>query len=61
MALQDQPKKKIVYDGFGGSGSTLIACEQLDRTCYMMELDPKYCDVIIDRWSALTGLEAQLL
>lgn len=49
MALQDQPKKKTVYDGFGGSGSTLIACEQLDRTCYMMELDPKYCDVIIKR------------
>ena len=58
MALQDQPKKKIVYDGFGGSGSTLIACEQLDRTCYMMELDPKYCDVIIKRWETLTGEKA---
>ncbi len=58
MALQDQPKKKIVYDGFGGSGSTLIACEQLDRTCYMMELDPRYCDVIIDRWETLTGEKA---
>ena len=55
MALQDQPKKKIVYDGFGGSGSTLIACEQLDRTCYMMELDPKYCDVILQRYINLTG------
>jgi DNA modification methylase len=55
MALQDQPKKKIVYDGFGGSGSTLIACEQLDRTCYMMELDPKYVDVIIQRWENFTG------
>ena len=61
MALQDQPKKKIVYDGFGGSGSTLIACEQLDRTCYMMELDPKYCDVIIKRWETLTGEKAVLL
>ena len=55
MALQDQPKKKIVYDGFGGSGSTLIACEQLNRTCYMMELDPKYCDVILQRYINLTG------
>lgn len=40
----------IVLDLFGGSGSTLIACEQLDRTCYMMELDPKYCDVIRQRY-----------
>jgi len=40
-----------VLDLFGGSGSTLIACEQLDRTCYMMELDPKYCDVIRERYS----------
>ena len=54
-------EKENVIDLFGGSGSTLIACEQLNRNCYMMELDPKYCDVIIDRWSALTGLEAQLL
>ena len=61
MALQDQPKKKIVYDGFGGSGSTLIACEQLDRTCYMMELDEKYCDVIIKRWETLTGEKAVLI
>ena len=61
MALQDQPKKKIVYDGFGGSGSTLIACEQLNRTCYMMELDPKYCDVIIKRWEKFTGEKAVLL
>lgn len=41
----------IVLDLFGGSGSTLIACEQLDRTCYMMELDPKYCDVIRKRYA----------
>ena len=61
MALQDQPKKKIVYDGFGGSGSTLIACEQLERTCYMMELDPKYCDVIIKRYENLTGENAVLI
>ena len=61
MALQHQPKKEIVYDGFGGSGSTLIACEQLNRTCYMMELDPKYCDVIIKRWEKFTGEKAVLL
>jgi len=51
----------IVLDLFGGSGSTLIACEQLNRTCYMMELDPKYCDVIIDRWEMLTGKKAELV
>jgi DNA modification methylase len=50
---------ETVFDPFGGSGSTLIACEQLDRTCYMMELDPKYCDVIIKRWETLTDEKAQ--
>ena len=49
-----------VLDLFGGSGSTLIACEQLNRTCYMMELDPKYCDVIIKRWQDYTGKAATL-
>ena len=52
---------ETVLDLFGGSGSTLIACEQLDRTCYMMELDPKYCDVIIKRWENLTGEKAVLI
>lgn len=47
-----------VLDLFGGSGSTLIACEQLGRKCYMMELDPHYCDVIIARWEKLTGKTA---
>ena len=51
----------IIVDLFGGSGSTLIACEQLDRTCYMMELDEKYCDVIIKRWETLTGEKAVLI
>lgn len=51
----------IVLDLFGGSGSTLIACEQLNRNCYMMELDPKYIDVIIDRWEQFTGEKALLL
>ena len=53
--------KKNILDLFGGSGSTLIACEQLDRNCYMMELDPKYCDVIIKRWEKFTGEKAVLL
>jgi len=44
-----------VLDLFGGSGSTLIACEQLNRTCYMMEIDPKYCDVIVQRYINLKG------
>lgn len=47
-----------VLDLFGGSGSTLIACEQLNRKCYMMEYDPKYVDVIIDRWEKETGKKA---
>lgn len=51
-------KHEIILDVFGGSGSTLIACEQLGRRCYMMELDPKYCDVIIKRWENLTGEKA---
>jgi len=54
-------RKWLTLDLFGGSGSTLIACEQLDRTCYMMELDPRYIDVIIDRWEKLTGQTAELL
>lgn len=47
-----------VLDIFGGSGTTLIACEELERDCYMMELDPKYCDVIVKRWETLTGEKA---
>ena len=52
---------KTVLDLFGGSGATLIAAEQLNRICYMMELDPKYCDVIVTRWENLTGLKAELV
>lgn len=48
----------IVLDLFGGSGSTLVACEQLGRRCFMMEYEPKYVDVIIDRWEAFTGEKA---
>lgn len=49
-----------VLDLFGGSGSTLIGCEKTNRKAYLMELDPKYCDVIINRWQTLTGKEAVL-
>ena len=51
----------LIVDIYGGSGSTLIACEQLNRKCYMMELDPKYVDVIINRWETFTGKKAVLL
>ena len=46
------------FDLFGGSGSTLIACEQMEKTCYMMELSPNYVDVIINRWETFTGQKA---
>lgn len=49
-----------VADPFGGSGSILMTCEKLNRTCYTMELSPAYCEVIIKRWEALTGEKAQL-
>ena len=51
----------IVLDLFGGSGSTLIAAEQTGRICYMSELDPAYCDVIVRRWETLTGGKAKLV
>lgn len=54
-------KEELVLDLFGGSGSTMMCCEQLGRTCYMMEYDPKYADVIIDRWEKLTGEKAKLI
>lgn len=47
-----------VLDVFGGSGTTLIAAEQLNRNSFVMELDPHYCDVIIARWEKLTGEKA---
>ena len=50
-----------VIEPFCGSGTTLIACEQLNRTCFGMEFDPKYCDVIIKRWETLTGEKAVLI
>lgn len=50
----------LVYDPFLGSGTTLIAAEQLGRRCYGLELEPKYCDVIVERWEKLTGKKAEL-
>lgn len=62
MAIKHSSKAKdIILDLFGGSGSTLIACEQLNRKCFMCELDPHYCDVIIQRWENLTGQKAELV
>lgn len=58
--LKDATKQgDIVLDAFGGSGTTMIAAEQLGRRCRMMELDPHYCDVIIARWEKLTGNKAK--
>jgi len=54
-------KNSIVLDLFGGSGSTLIACEKTNRHAMLMELDPKYCDVIVKRWEDFTGKKAVLL
>lgn len=61
LALNDQSDKKIILDLFGGSGSTLIAAEKIGRQARLMELDPKYCDVIIKRWEDFTGKKAVLL
>jgi DNA modification methylase len=58
-ALQNSSKSDdVISDLFGGSGSTLIACEKTARQCRMMEIDPKYCDVIIKRWEEYTGKNA---
>lgn len=60
--LKDFTKEDdIILDCFGGSGSTLIACEQIDRTCYMIEYEAHYVDVIIKRWETLTGEKAVLI
>lgn len=51
---------RLIYDPFLGSGTTLIAAEQLGRTCYGMEISPAYCDVIVARWEKLTGKKGKL-
>jgi DNA modification methylase len=50
-----------IYEPFAGSGTTIVAAEKTDRNCFAFELDPKYCDVIIERWERLTGQKAELL
>ena len=57
--LNSSNRGENILDLFGGSGTTMIAAEQTGRTCYMMELDPHYCDVIIDRWEKYTGKKAE--
>ena len=59
-AIRNSSKTRdIVLDPFGGSGSTLIACEKTGRHARLVELDPKYCDVIIERWQRFTGDRAR--
>ena len=61
-ALQNSSEARAnVLDLFGGSGSTLIACEKSGRINFSMELDPKYCDVIVKRWEDFTGQKAELV
>ena len=61
-AIQNSSKpEEIVLDSFGGSGSTLMAAEQTGRSCYTMEIDPIYADVILRRWEAFTGQTAEKL
>tara|TARA_R110001592_G_scaffold84640_3_gene250159 strand:- start:77 stop:1315 length:1239 start_codon:yes stop_codon:yes gene_type:complete len=61
LVTDGSPPNGIVLDCFGGSGSTMIACENMGRKCRMIELSPQYCDVIIKRWETHTGKEAELL
>jgi DNA modification methylase len=59
LILNSSRTKDFVYDPFGGSGSTLMACEQTKRKCLMIELSPDYCQVIIERWEKLTNQESK--
>lgn len=59
--LSSHADKKIVLDFFGGSGSTMLACEKVKKQARLMELDPKYCDVIVKRWEDFTGKKAELV
>jgi site-specific DNA-methyltransferase (adenine-specific) len=55
---QRTPARGVILDPFAGSGSTLIAAERRGRTCYAAELEPRYCDIILARWEALSGSKA---
>ena len=61
MMLDCSKEGDVILDLFGGSGSTMIAAEQLGRKAYLMEIDPHYCDVILSRWEKFTGKKAELL
>ncbi|MGL4982541.1 MAG: DNA-methyltransferase [Treponemataceae bacterium] len=62
IALRNSSKEQdLVFDGFGGSGSTLLACEYLNRRCCMIEIEPYYCQIIIKRWERESGQKAVLI
>ena len=61
LIINSTKKGQKVLDIFGGSGTTIMACEQLGRKGYAMELDPRYCDAIVKRWEELTGKKAELI
>lgn len=61
LIINSSARGDAVLDLFGGSGTTMIACEQTGRKCRMMELDPHYCDVIVQRWEQFTGRKAELI
>jgi DNA modification methylase len=60
LTKNSRKARQLLYEPFGGSGSTLIAANQLERVCYCMELDPKYVDVIVKRWEEHSGLAVEL-
>ena len=59
--LNSSEEKDIIFDPFCGSGTTIIAAEKTNRIACGMELDQKYCDVIVERWETLTGKKAELI
>ncbi|MEK7153480.1 MAG: DNA methyltransferase, partial [Patescibacteria group bacterium] len=61
LILNSTEIDQVVFDGFLGSGSTLLACEQTRRRCIGLEIDPEYCETVIRRWELLTGQKAKLL
>lgn len=61
LILNSSSVGDVVYDGFVGSGSTLLACEQTNRRCLAVELDPEYCQIVISRWEKLTGKKAEVV
>jgi DNA modification methylase len=58
--VNNSERGDAVYEPFAGSGTTIIAAESIERRCFAMEIDPRYCDVIIERWQSFTGSKAQL-